>query len=55
MYRPFNDKKKDRTWVRRGMNQKEGPYMGENVPPCKQRLNQENCNKIVKISTHCAL
>ena len=32
MYRPFNDKKKDRTWVRRGMNQKEGPYMGENVP-----------------------
>ena len=23
----------DRTWVRKGTNQKEGPYMGENVPP----------------------
>ena len=33
MYRPFNDKKKDRTWVRRGMNQKEGPFMQENIPP----------------------
>ena len=30
-YRPFKDKKMDLTWVKRGTNQKEGPYMGENV------------------------
>ena len=34
-YRPFNDKKMDRTWVRRGTNQKEEPYMSENVPPIR--------------------
>ena len=27
MYRPFKDKKMDRTWVRRGTNKKEGPYI----------------------------
>jgi hypothetical protein len=32
-YIPFKDKKINRTWVRRGTNQKEEPYMGENIPP----------------------
>ena len=34
-YKPFKDKKMGCTWVRRGMNQKEGPYMGENASPLK--------------------
>jgi hypothetical protein len=36
-YRQFKDKRWDRTCGKRGMNQKVGPYMWENVPPFTQR------------------
>ena len=45
-YRPFKDKKMDHTWVRRGTNQKEGPYMGENVPPTRPARKKSNLPKL---------